>query len=48
MDSVTKENAVDVSLHLSVEALLSEKDVTAVLPTGFGKSIIHQSFVVAK
>ena len=44
MDSVTKENTVDVSLHLSVEALQSGKDVLAVLPTAFGKSIIHQSF----
>ena len=33
---------------LAVEALLSGKDVMAVLPTGFGKSIIYQSFVVAK
>ena len=63
MDSVTKENTVDVSLDLNdhlgglvlkeeqklaVEALLSGKDVKAVLPTGFGKSIIYQSFVVAK
>ena len=63
MDSVTKENTIDVSLDLSdhlgglvlkeeqklaVEALLSVKYVMAVLPTGFGKSIIYQSFVVAK
>ena len=33
---------------LAVEALLSGKDVMAVLPTGFGKSIIYQSFVIAK
>ena len=33
---------------LAVEALLSGKDVMAVLPTGFGKSIIYQSFVVPK
>ena len=33
---------------LAVEALLSRKDVMALLPTGFGKSIIYQSFVVAK
>ena len=32
---------------LAVEALLSGKDVMAVLPTGFGKSIIYQSFVVS-
>lgn len=32
---------------LAVEALLSGKDVMAVLPTGFGKSIIYQSFVLA-
>ena len=31
---------------LAVEALLSGKDVMAVLPTGFGKS--YQSFVIAK
>ena len=33
---------------LAVEALLFGKDVMAVLPTGFGKSIIYQSFVMAK
>ena len=33
---------------LAVEALLSGKDVIAVFPTGFGKSITHQSFVIAK
>ena len=33
---------------LAVEALLSGKDIMAVLPTGFGKSIIYQSFVMAK
>ena len=58
MDSVTKENTIDVSLNLSdhlsslvlkeeqkiaVDALLSGKDVMAVLPTGFGKLIIYQS-----
>ena len=57
MDSVTKENTIDVPLDLSdhlgglvlkeeqklaVEALLSGKDVMAILPTGFGKSIIYQ------
>ena len=62
MDSVTKENTIDVSLDVSehlgglvlkeeqklaVEALLSGKDVMAILPTGFGKSIIYQSFVVS-
>ena len=31
---------------LVVEALLSGKDVMAVLPNGFGKSIIYQSFKV--
>ena len=31
---------------LAVEALLSGKDVMAVLPTGFGKSIIYQSIVL--
>ena len=34
--------------RLAVEALMSRKDVLAVLPTGFGKSIIYQSFVIAK
>lgn len=63
MDSVTKENTIDLSLDLSdhlgglvlkeeqklaMEALLSGKDVMAILPTGFGKSIIYQIFVVAK
>ena len=33
---------------LAVEALLSGKDVMAVLPTGFGRSILYQSFVIAK
>ena len=33
---------------LAVEALMSGKDVLAVLPTGFGKSVIYQSFVLAK
>ena len=32
---------------LAVEALMSGKDVLAVLPTGFGKSVIYQSFVIA-
>ena len=31
---------------LAVEALLSGKDVMAVLPSGFEKSIIYQSFVL--
>ena len=30
---------------LAVEALLSGKDLMAVLPTGFGKSVIYQSFL---
>ena len=30
------------------EALLLGKNDMAVLPTGFGKSIIHQSFVLVK
>ena len=34
--------------QLAVEALLSGKNVMAILPTGFGKSIIYQSFAVAK
>ena len=33
---------------LAVEALLSGKDAMAVLPTGFVKFIIYQSFVIAK
>ena len=33
---------------LAVEALLSGEDVMAILPTGFGKSIIYQSFIIAK
>ena len=32
---------------LAVEALMSGKDVLAVLPTSFGKSVIYQSFVIA-
>ena len=34
--------------ELAVEALLSGRDVMAVLPSGFGKSIISQSFEAAK
>jgi len=32
----------------AVSRLLEGKDVLAVLPTGFGKSLIYQSFVMAK
>ena len=32
---------------LAVEAIMSGKDVLAVLPTGFGKSVIYHSFVIA-
>ena len=32
----------------AVLSLLSGKDVFAVLPTGFGKSLIYQSFVFAR
>ena len=32
---------------LAVEALMSGKDVLVVLPTGFGKSVIYYSFVIA-
>ena len=31
---------------LAVEALISGKDVLAVLPTGFIKSVIYQNFVI--
>ena len=34
--------------RLAVEALMSGKDVLAILPTGFSKSVIYQSFVFAK
>ena len=34
--------------RLAVEALMSGKDVLAVLPTGLGKSVIYQGFVIAK
>ena len=33
---------------LAVDVLLLGKDVTAVLPSGFGKSIIYQSFLITK
>ena len=32
----------------AVKNLLEGKDVFAVLPTGFGKSLIYQSFIMAK
>ena len=32
----------------ALKSLLDGKDVFAVLPTGFGKSLIYQSFVIAK
>ena len=32
----------------AVEALLAEKDVLAILPTGFGKSLIYQVFSMAQ
>ena len=31
--------------HIAVTDLLAGKDVFAVLPTGFGKSLIYQTFV---
>ena len=34
--------------RLAVEALKSGEDVLAVLPTGFGKSVIYQSFVISR
>ena len=34
--------------RVAVEALLPSKDVMAVLPTGFGKSMIYQSFALLK
>ena len=33
---------------LAVECLLDGKDVLAILPTGFGKSLIYQLYVLAK
>lgn len=33
--------------HIAVKDLLAGKDVLAVLPTGFGKSLIYQTFVRA-
>lgn len=33
---------------IGVNSLLEGKDVLAVLPTGFGKSLMYQSFVLAK
>ena len=32
----------------AVRALLADRDVLAVLPTGYGKSLIYQMFVPAK
>ena len=32
----------------AIDAFLGRKDVMAVLPTGFGKSIIYQSFIRIK
>ena len=33
--------------HIAVRDLLAGKDVLAILPTGFGKSLIYQTFVQA-
>ena len=33
---------------IAVDALLAGKDVFAVLPTGFGKSFIYQTFVLER
>ena len=34
--------------RLAITSLLERRDVLAVLPTGFGKSLIYQYFVIAK
>ena len=39
---------VKVEQKEDVESLLRGKDVSGVLPTGFGKSLIFQLFVLAK
>ena len=42
------EFVVKVEQKEDVESLLRGKDVSGVLPTGFGKSLIFQLFVLAK
>jgi ATP-dependent DNA helicase RecQ len=38
----------DEQKDLAVKSLLSGRDVVAILPTGFGKSLIFQLFAIAK
>lgn len=52
LERVCEENLGGVKLKKEQEravlALLEKKDVFAVLPTGFGKSLIYQSYSIAK
>ena len=44
----TREFTLKPEQEVAVRALLDGKDVLAVLPTGYGKSMIYQMFVRAK
>ena len=56
IESVTKELSDKFNVkfvlkeeqNVAITDLLGRKDVLAVLPTGYGKSLIYQYFVVAK
>lgn len=48
IESVTKEFVLKEEQNVAITDLLGRKDVLAVLPTGYGKSLIYQYFVVAK
>ena len=43
-----RETVLKPEQESAVKALLADRDVLAVLPTGYGKSLIYQMFVRAK
>ena len=48
IESFTNIRYLKPEQKLAVECLLKGKDVLAILPTGFGKSLIYQLYVLAK
>ena len=48
LDGLASDLVLKVEQKEDVESLLRGKDVFGVLPTGFGKSLIFQLFVLAK